>query len=89
MKEFWQCPLFQNGTSELSGVVELSAGDEQGAQFVFHLQLETLDKLSGYLVFPRRSELSIFNGGIKELKALCEASTAETVIHDPRFDHWT
>lgn len=91
MKEFWQRQLLNAGSGDPSGMVELSAGDEHGAQLVLHVKRSTLGTgtLNGYLVFPRKSEVTMFRGGILDLKAICRVSTAEQVIHDPRFDHWT
>ena len=91
MKEFWQRQLLHAGSGEPSDMVELSAGDEQGSQLVLHVKRSTLgsDTLNGYLVFPRQSQVTMFRGRILDLKALCRVSTAEQVIHDPRFDHWT
>ncbi|RDS78953.1 hypothetical protein DWU98_20260 [Dyella monticola] len=73
----------------LNQMVEVGLADEQGATFAFRCKKPTAGarSLNGYLLFPQRTEISIFHGSVSRLKALCSKKNVYEIIRDPRFEH--
>jgi hypothetical protein len=91
MEKFWCAQSKDSDGREQEGVFDAAAGDEVSGQFWFRVEGHApgARRLRGRLVFPERTEVSIFHGSLTQLRELCLRTTARGVIHDKRFEHWT
>lgn len=90
MEAFWIREVCDSSNHQ-TGALDVGAGDDQGAQFWFHIHAHNpgARQLKGYLQFPEKTQASTFHGSLTQLKKLCLKNGPRQVIHDPHFEHWT